>query len=162
MYRSPHKPTANGDGRSCLEAELAKIPPNMEVELDKKLAFVMRGSIKQDGDCEDSLARLRKVVHGRTTMVEGDQEMYQFMLNPKSSTSNKYDWILLVPGGWNLMLDASEALMQRCNAAIIECTCRLLRAQLSLVGGYVRGTLMLYHRAIPWSLRWSVPQCPGR
>ena len=59
--RSTEYLSVEGDSRSCLEAEARTAFRDMTVEVDTKLAFIMPGSTKQVGDCEDALQRLNKV-----------------------------------------------------------------------------------------------------
>lgn len=61
--------------------------------------------------------RLRKVIHGRNTVVWEDKETYRLRVSLKLSMLWIFDWILPIPGEWHLMLYASKALLRRCYAA---------------------------------------------
>ena len=60
-----------GEGRSCLEAELRKRLAAQPVEMDTKLVFVMAGTTKQESDCEDALDRIVRIAHARSLRRSG-------------------------------------------------------------------------------------------
>ncbi|CAN0029312.1 unnamed protein product, partial [Pylaiella littoralis] len=123
-----------GGEQTCVEAELRKLMTAIDVEVDSQLAFVMAGLTKRDGDCEDALDRVARVVHAGTygervlVVVEGDEETHSFMVNLKKSQPTKYEWLLPVPGAWHLLLHASKALIGRYYAAGLESVCEVLGA----------------------------------
>ena len=96
----------------------------MPVEVDTKLAFIMKGSTKQEGDCEAALERLKNIAHDRRIVVERDEETYRVMVNLKLNFPCKYKWLLPIPGGRHILLHASKALLQRYYAAGIESICK--------------------------------------
>ncbi|CAM9648520.1 unnamed protein product, partial [Pylaiella littoralis] len=117
VARSRSQGRMEGGEQTCVEAELRKLMTAIDVEVDSQLTFVMAGLTKRDGDCEDALNRVARVVHAGTygervlVVVEGDEETHSFMVNLKRSQPTKYEWLLPVPGAWHLLLHASKALI---------------------------------------------------
>ena len=138
LVDSPFYLGSKGEDRSCLEAKLREVVPTAPVSVKSKNLFVQPGSTKHQEDNEAALARIQLICHAdikwvkdpdtgdliseilRRVLVEGDQEIFGFMVDAKRGNPEKFKWLLPHPGGWHILLHLSRALLFRYWGAGVE------------------------------------------